>query len=229
MCGVLGLAVLLGAVVIFGGMKGASAADVTFNPGSSPPQQVYQAPDGVWYVPVTQNPNTNAFWYDGRYYATQDNRWYQSNDYNGNWEIVGQSHVPAHVYKVYSDKAWQQNAKPIPYEQWKKNGYTVVQGNQGIANFNPGSTPPQQVYQAPDGVYYVPVTQNPNANAFWYAGRYYATQDNRWYQSNDYNGNWQVVDQNSVPIHVYKVYSNKAWQQNAKPIPYGQWKKQGYK
>ncbi|MGH8737814.1 MAG: hypothetical protein ACREVC_10685 [Burkholderiales bacterium] len=51
-------------------------------------------------------------------------------------------------------------------------------------------------------VYYAPGL---NANYFFYDGRYWVFQDDRWYASTWYNGPWSTVDPYSVPPYVLRI------------------------
>lgn len=147
--GVWGLAILLGAIVIFGGMKAVSAqVNINFNLGSAPPQEVVTAPGGVYFVP-DQN-SADVFYNNGYWWATRDNQWYRSNDYNGTWKVVNQRYVPARVYKIYRVPNYRevygkQEGNRIPYGQWKKHGYHPYgqwkkHGNQGMVQEKPGDS-----------------------------------------------------------------------------------------
>jgi hypothetical protein len=51
-------------------------------------------------------------------------------------------------------------------------------------------------------VYYAP---GMDANYFFYDGMYWDFDGNNWYASTWYNGPWQMVDPNSVPLYVLRV------------------------
>ena len=52
--------------------------------------------------PVYYNPNGNSnyFFYDGEYWAYQNDNWYASTWYNGPWGVVGPEAVPLYVLRV---------------------------------------------------------------------------------------------------------------------------------
>ncbi|MBN1547178.1 MAG: collagen-like protein [Syntrophaceae bacterium] len=140
-CGVWGFVILLGAIVIFGGMKEVSAqVNINFNLGSTPPQEVVAAPNDVYFVP--DQSAADVFYNNGYWWATRDNQWYRSNDYNGTWKTVEQRYVPAPVYQVYKVPNYRefygkQQGNRYPYGLWKKQGYLPYgqwkkQGNQGV-------------------------------------------------------------------------------------------------
>jgi len=51
-------------------------------------------------------------------------------------------------------------------------------------------------------VYYAPQM---DSNYFFYDGRYWVYQDDNWYASNWYNGPWDLVDPEAVPLYVLRV------------------------
>ena len=51
-------------------------------------------------------------------------------------------------------------------------------------------------------VYYAPQA---NANYFFYDGLYWVYQQDTWYASTWYNGPWQVIAPEAVPVHVLRV------------------------
>ncbi len=120
-----GLAIVLGAFVIFGGIKDASArVNINLNLGA-PPQEVVVVPGGVAFVPDQGN---DVFFYGGYWWATRDNEWYRSRDYNGRWRGVDRRYVPAPVHRTYGTPNYReayskQDGERVPYGQWKKNGH----------------------------------------------------------------------------------------------------------
>ncbi len=123
MYGVLGVAMFVGAITIFGGMKEASArANVNLNLGAEP-QEVVVVPSGVVYVP---DQTTDVFFYGGFWWATRDNQWYRSHDYNGTWTGVNKRSVPSQVNLAYGTPHYRevyskQECTRVPYKQWKEN------------------------------------------------------------------------------------------------------------
>jgi hypothetical protein len=72
-------------------------------------------------------------------------------------------------------------------------------------------------------VYYAPQAQ---ANFFFYDGMYWVYQQDNWYASSWYNGPWQLVNPQAVPLYVLRVpvryYRNppmyfRGWQANEPP------------
>ncbi len=98
-------------------------------------------------------------------------------------------------------------------------------------SFSLGVALPQEVVMVPGGVYFVP---GQDADVFFYSGFWWAARDSQWYRANDYNGTWIVMDQRYVPAPVHRIYLVPNYRavygkQEGKRIPYGQWKKNGYK
>lgn len=136
-CGLFGLAIFVGTIVVFGGIKEASSelnVGINFSLGSSPPQEVVMVPSGVYFVP---DQSIDVFFYSGYWWATRDSKWYRSRDYNGAWRVVDRRYVPApvhHIYEVpnYREVYVKHDGRRIPYGQWKKNGHReIVQENRG--------------------------------------------------------------------------------------------------
>jgi hypothetical protein len=132
---VLGLAILFLALVAFCGTKDASA-EVNFNLNIGPPRIVVAAPPAVVFIPDLQvyfvpGLKFDVFFYDGYWWSPRRNGWYRASEYNGPWHGVKRRYVPGPVYRVPADyRSIYKKEKPIPYGQWKKQGYKGG-GNQG--------------------------------------------------------------------------------------------------
>lgn len=133
-CGVLGLAVLFGALFVFGWTKTALAGvQVNINLGPPPivvaePPEVVMVPGSrVYFVP---QPDVDVFYYNSYWWSPRGNQWYRAKAYNGPWGIVEQRYVPAPVCRVPKDyRAKYEKEKHIPYGQWKKQGNNQGKGN----------------------------------------------------------------------------------------------------
>jgi len=78
----------------------------------------------VYYAPAV---NANYFFYDGMYWAYQQDNWYASSWYNGPWWLMGPEVVPAYLLRVpvryyrqpprYFHR-WQADAPPHWGEHW---------------------------------------------------------------------------------------------------------------
>lgn len=124
---ILGLAVVLGAVVISGKMATAEVSvGVNLNFGFPIPQEVVLAPGGVYYV---SNPGVNVFFHSGYWWTPRGNIWYRSRDYSHGWVVVEPSYVPMSVINVYQVPnyrvVYKEKGRHIPYGQWKKQGYQI--------------------------------------------------------------------------------------------------------
>src|SRR5258706_12234462 len=107
----------------------------------------------VYYAPRV---NANIFFYDGLYWAYQNDGWYASTWYNGPWELVDPYYVPVYVLRVpvryYRQpptyfSAWAVDAAPRWGEYW---GATWEQRRSGWDRWNRSSVPaaaPLPVYQ----------------------------------------------------------------------------------
>ncbi len=123
--GVLGLAVLLGALFALVGTKEA-LAEVHVNINIGPPPIVVAEPPEVVLVPRSQvyfvpQPEIDVFFYNGYWWSPRGDRWYRARAYNGPWGVVNKRYVPAPVYRVPKDyRVVYEKEQRIPYGQWKK-------------------------------------------------------------------------------------------------------------
>ncbi|OGR05667.1 MAG: hypothetical protein A2511_04440 [Deltaproteobacteria bacterium RIFOXYD12_FULL_50_9] len=89
------------------------------------------------------------------------------------------------------------------------------------------SEPPEVVMVPGSQVYFVPRLE---FDVFFHNGYWWSPRGGRWYRTRDYNGQWQVIDKRYVPRAVHRVPRNyRDVYVRERPIPYGQWKKQGYR
>jgi hypothetical protein len=107
----------------------------------------------VYYAPTV---NANYFFYDGMYWAYQEDNWYASTWYNGPWGLVAPEFVPLYVLRVpvryYRQppayfRGWQSNAPPRWGEHW---GHDWEQQRSGWDRWRRSSEParaPLPVYQ----------------------------------------------------------------------------------
>ena len=107
----------------------------------------------VYYAPQT---GLNLFFYDGLYWAYQEDNWYASSWYNGPWARVSPMYVPVYMLRVpvryYSNppvyfRGWAMNAPP----RWNQYyGNQWEQQRRGWDTWNRYSVPvpaPLPVYQ----------------------------------------------------------------------------------
>lgn len=119
--------VLVVLACMFGWTTDAGAIDDYLELYLGVPQEVVAGPEGVFFIPAG---DTDAFFYNGYWWVTRQNKWYFSRDYSGRWRMIRRSRVPApvsHIYVVpnYRDVYERQSGMRIPYAQWVKNGYRV--------------------------------------------------------------------------------------------------------
>ena len=107
----------------------------------------------VYYAPRVSG---NYFFYDGMYWAYQEDNWYASSWYNGPWGLVAPDAVPLYVLRVpvryYRQppqyfRGWQSEAPPRWGEHW---GHDWEQHRSGWDRWNRSSEParaPLPVYQ----------------------------------------------------------------------------------
>ena len=107
----------------------------------------------VYYAPRV---SANYFFYDGMYWAYQEDNWYASSWYNGPWGLVAPDVVPLYVLRVpvryYRQppqyfRGWQSDEPPRWGEHW---GHEWEQHRSGWDRWNRSSEParaPLPVYQ----------------------------------------------------------------------------------
>ena len=100
MYGVLGFAVLFGALVALGWSKDASAElrvniDIAIPPPLqfAEPPDVYVVPSGTSYVYMAPNYD-GVYFYGGNWYRLYNGRWFRSSHYNERWDYIETSIVP---------------------------------------------------------------------------------------------------------------------------------------
>lgn len=88
----------------------------------------------VYYAPHV---SSNYFFYDGRYWVYEDDRWFASGWYNGPWQAVGREYVPSYLLRVPvryyrrpppQFRGWSREAPPRWDEQW---GHDWAQSRHG--------------------------------------------------------------------------------------------------
>ncbi len=107
----------------------------------------------VYYAPQV---NSNYFFYDGMYWAYEQDSWYASSWYNGPWGLVAAEAVPLFVLRVpvgyYRHpptyfRGWRPDAPPRWGEHW---GHAWTQSHRGWDNWNRNAAPapaPLPAYQ----------------------------------------------------------------------------------
>ena len=123
--GTIGLAVLLGALLV-PGVTGDASAEVSVSINLGPPPIVVAEPPALVMVPRTQiyfvpERDLDVFFYAGYWWSPRGDRWYRARAYNGPWGVVERRYVPTQVRRVPKDyRARYVREKHIPYGQWKK-------------------------------------------------------------------------------------------------------------
>jgi hypothetical protein len=120
----------------------------------------------VYYDPQV---DSNYFFYDGQYWAYEQDNWYAASWYNGPWELVGPEYVPLFLLRVpvryYRQppayfRGWSANASPRWGDHW---GSDWQQRRSGWDTWNRNSVPaaaPLPTYQRQySGARYPGVTQ----------------------------------------------------------------------
>jgi hypothetical protein len=98
-CGVLTLAILLGGLFAFGGIKEVAAeVQVNINIGP-PPAFALHAPPRVVVIPgtymyVVPEIDVDIMFYKGYWYRPHEGRWYRAKSYNGSWKHLAPGKVP---------------------------------------------------------------------------------------------------------------------------------------
>jgi len=115
-------------IILFAGIISIAQAEVNINLGPPPitfsrPAKLIMMPwSGVYFVPDNE---VEVFYYKDYWWTEREDRWYQSKEYNGPWEIIQRKHVPNHVLKVPKNyRSTYKNKKAINYLDWDKKHQT---------------------------------------------------------------------------------------------------------
>ncbi|HEX9024557.1 MAG TPA: hypothetical protein VF799_12035 [Geobacteraceae bacterium] len=124
--GIMGSALLLGALLSLGAVNEASAGvNLGINVNIGPPPIVVPAPPDVVMVPGSQvyfvpGVQFDVFFYNGFWWSPRGDRWYRARAYNGPWGVVDRRYVPRPVFGVPHDyRHMYARERHIPYGEWR--------------------------------------------------------------------------------------------------------------
>ena len=168
------------------------------------------------------------FHYNNRYYVYRDNRWYQSDQWQGDFNYVDTRYVPVELSRVPRD-----NWRSYPTEWQTRNDYNQSNDNRtnytrsndnrtdyNRSDYNRTSGGGDATLQVTFGsrprwgsvsgtrVMEVRSRQRPDYDVFRYGSSYYAYNNDRWYMSNRWDGTYSYVDERSVPRELRRVPRN---------------------
>ena len=221
-----------------------TSARLEINFGSSPH---WVAVPGTHVRGISQRSRTDydVFQYERYYYAynQQDQRWYRSRHWRGQFSLVDDRYVPRELRMVPRNR-WRNY--PSAWEDRRSEGGRYNDGRYGGGRYNGGAR-----YQGSGGtsgtiqvtfgrtprwtgvpgtqVDEIPMAERPGYDVFRYGGSYYAYDNDRWYTSNRESGDFNVIDDRSVPAELSRVprehwrHYPSAWQsEGQQSVPSGQ-------
>ena len=146
----------------------------------------------------------DMFRYGDRYYVYNNDRWYQSSNWRGDFAYIDENVVPVEIHRV-PRTYWR--SYPA---RWSDNNYGRGYDNSGYrddyATFEVSlGRRPRWVPVSGTQVRVIRTNDRPTYDMFQYRGRYYVYNDGRWYVSRNWRGNFQMVSVRSVPWELRKV------------------------
>jgi hypothetical protein len=154
----------------------------------------------------------DMFRYGGRYYVYNNDRWYSSTDWRGDFAYIDDNVVPVEIHRVPRNY-WR--AYPVAWTDVDRSGGGSWSGGASYGNDgygNDGTTFRVSFNSRPSWspvrgtqVRMIRTDNRPSYDMFQYGGRYYVYNDGRWYVSNRWRGDFQVVSVRAVPWELRKV------------------------
>ena len=174
----------------------AQSASLQVNFGTTPHWTVVRG-TRVEEIPASERPGYDMFRYGGTYYAYNNNRWYTSRRGDGEFVWIDDRSVPSELSMVPRDH-WRNYPSG-----WDRNnqGYS---GTSGSLQVHFGTTPRWTAIRG-TRVEEISGPERPGYDMFRYGGDYYAYNDNQWYTSRRWDGEFTSIDDRSVPSELSVV------------------------
>ena len=156
----------------------------------------------------------DMFRYGNRYYVYNDDRWYSSTNWRGDFAYIEEDVVPVEIHQVPRNY-WR--AYPA---RWSDSGYRSGGGYRSDGGYRSGgavydndgtsfrvSFNRRPAWEPVRGTQVRVIRSNnrPAYDMFQYRGRFYVYNDGRWYVSRSWRGDFQVVSVRAVPWELRKV------------------------
>jgi hypothetical protein len=152
-------------------------------------------------IPQAERPEYDLFRIDGSYYAYSNDRWYTSHQDHGSFTVIDNDAVPGDLSKV-------------PREHWHNypSGWQIANDNHfrqpasASVSLHVGfKTKPHWVGVSGTRVKELHQGHRPDYDMFQYGSSYYVYNNNRWYMSRQWHGDFPVVEDRSVPSELSRV------------------------
>ena len=150
----------------------------------------------------------DMFRYGDRYYVYNDDRWYSSTNWRGDFAYIDDNVVPVEIHQVPRNYWRAYPARWSDNSRGNDRGYDrgYGRGNDDYATFQVSfGSRPRWVPVSGTQVRVIRTNQRPAYDMFQYRGRYYVYNDGRWYVSRNWRGNFQMTSVRSVPWELRKV------------------------
>lgn len=205
---------LLGLAVLVAGMTAPLAAHAQYN-APAPPAVEFRYPPRWVAVPGTsvqmvrrdERPAYDMFNVGSSYYIYDNGYWYRSDTWNGPFRVTGEPSLPRELRDVPQDE-WQNY--PSGWVANDNRGYD----NRGYDNRGSGvPAAPRVAFRYNPTWVLVPGTsvrmiredQRPAYDMFDYGSTYYIYENGYWYVSDTWNGPFQAMNEDDVPIALQRV------------------------
>ena len=155
----------------------------------------------------------DMFRYGGRYYVYNNDRWYSSTNWRGDFAYIDDNVVPVEIHRVPRNywraypTGWSDGDPGSGGGSWSGG---ASYGNDGYGNNSTSfrvsfNSRPRWVPVQGTQVRVIRSNDRPGYDMFRYGSRYYVYNDGRWYVSNNWRGDFQVVSVRAVPWELRKV------------------------
>jgi hypothetical protein len=142
-----------------------------------------------------ERPDYDMFRYGNRYYAYNNSRWYASDQPMGDFTYVDDRSVPSELAMVPRDH-WRN----YPSEWQNRN----AQDPNGTMQVDLGRSPRWSPVRG-TRVREIRQGRRPGYDMFRYGNNYYVYNNNRWYRSRQWRGNFVSIEDRSVPTELSRV------------------------
>jgi frataxin-like iron-binding protein CyaY len=162
------------------------------------PQWTSIGGSGVREIRQDQRPGYDVFEYGGSYYAYDNDRWYSSRRDNGDFVAIDDASVPEQ-FTTIPRTHWRNDPSG-----WQARRHRGSDGSSASLQINFGSTPRWSGIRG-TRVREIRGGNRPDYDMFSYGGSYYVYRDNRWYSSRRRTGQFNLIDDRSVPREFSRI------------------------
>ena len=145
----------------------------------------------------------DMFRYGRFYYAynNENDRWYRSRRYSGRFRLISDRDVPRQLRRIPRDH-WRNY--PTAWGGNRRDDYQGSGGSYATFQVSFGSAPRWSSISG-SRVEVIPYEQRPSYDVFRYGGSYYAYNNNRRYSSSRESGQFNLIEERSVPSELTSV------------------------